>query len=89
MDTIRIKELKRKLYNRKENYKKDLHYIGTLFNINESTYLDKFEEISNKMVSCGIELEKLTTIMNDLDLEFEKVKRGLLLNENINFIGLN
>ena len=83
MESLRIKELRRKLNIRKEKYRKDLSYVGRLFEIEENKYLQNYDDISNKMIDCGVELEILERKMSDLDLEFEKLKKGLLLNENI------
>ena len=83
MESLRIKELRRKLIVRKERYRKDIGYVGRIFDIEEKKYLEKYDELSGSMIDVGIELEILERKMSDLDLEFEKLKKGLLLNENI------
>lgn len=83
MESLRIKELRRKLNIRKERYRKDLGYVGRIFDFEKEDYLKKYDEISDNMIDVGIELELLERKMSDLDLEFEKLKKGLLLNENI------
>jgi|TARA_R110002153_G_scaffold273772_1_gene445575 hypothetical protein len=86
MESIRIKDLRRRLSIRKEQYRVDLNYVGRLFQINEKEYMDKYDSISSEMVDVGIELDKLTVSMNQLDMEYEKIKKGLLLKENINLL---
>ena len=83
MKSLRVKELERKLNIRKERYRKDISYVGRIFDIEEKKYLEKYDELSGSMIDVGIELEILERKMSDLDLEFEKLKKGLLLNENI------
>tara|TARA_B100000902_G_scaffold392203_1_gene444238 strand:+ start:1923 stop:2321 length:399 start_codon:yes stop_codon:yes gene_type:complete len=83
MESLRIKELRRKLNIRKERYRRDLSYVGRIFDFEEDEYLKRYDNISDDMVDVGIELEILERKMSDLDLEFEKLKKGLLLNENI------
>jgi coproporphyrinogen III oxidase-like Fe-S oxidoreductase len=83
MESLMIKELKRKLTIRKEKYRKDLSYVGRIFDVKEDEYLRRYDSIGDEMISVGVELEILQRKMSDLDLEFEKLKKGLLLNENI------
>jgi len=42
--------------------------------------------LSDEMIEVGVELNKVRNRMTDLDLEFEKLKKGLLLNENIDLL---
>lgn len=83
MKSLNIKELERKLNIRKERYRKDINYVGRIFGIEEKKYLEKYDELGDNMIDVGIELEILENKMRDLNLEFEKLKKGLLLNENI------
>lgn len=83
MKSLNIKELERKLKIRKERYRKDINYVGRIFGIEEKKYLEKYDELGDNMIDVGIELEILENKMRDLNLEFEKLKKGLLLNENI------
>ena len=83
MDSLRVKELRRKLNIRKERYRRDISYVGRIFEIEEDKYLNQYDSIAGDMVKVGVELEILERKMSDLDMEFEKLKKGLLLNENI------
>ena len=75
MESLMIKELKRKLTIRKEKYRKDLSYVGRIFDVKEDEYLRRYDSIGDEMISVGIELEILERKMSDLDLEFEKLKK--------------
>lgn len=83
MEDIRIKEIRRKLSLRKEKFRKEFNYVGRLFGVNVDEYLKKYDLISEKMIDVGLELKVVEDKMTNLDLEFEKLKKGLLLNENI------
>lgn len=86
MESIAIKELRRKLLIRKEKYRKDLNYVGRIFGIGNEKYLKQYDELSDKMIECGIQLDELNNNMRNLDFEFEKLKKSLLLNENIDLL---
>jgi len=84
MEDIRIRELRRNLFIRKDKFAKSLSYICKLFSIDGNRYMNEFDSISNEMVDVGIELNKVFSKMDELDLKFEKLKRELLFKENIN-----
>ena len=50
MESLRIKELRRKLIKRKNKYIDEFRYVGNLFNIDVNDYLNKYDIISENMV---------------------------------------
>lgn len=50
MKSLRVKELERKLNIRKERYRKDISYVGRIFDIEEKKYLEKYDELSGDIL---------------------------------------
>lgn len=78
-----ILELKRKLGLNKENYRIGLSKLFKYFNIKNEEYLDDYDKMSERMIELGTDLRRIKTEMNSLDNDFEKLKKSILLRENI------
>ena len=70
MESLRIKELKRKLTVRKEKYRKDLSYVGRIFDVKEDEYLRRYDGIGDEMIGVGVELEILERKMRRIATPF-------------------
>lgn len=79
----RINELKRRLSLRKNKYKSELEYVVDTFGIDGEQYMKEYDELSEEVIQCGIDLVNNQQRMDDLDLKYEKLKKSLLLRENI------
>ena len=79
----RINELKRRLSLRKNKYKSELEYVIDTFGIDGEQYIKEYDELSEEVIQCGIDLVNQQQKMDDLDLKYENLKKSLLLRENI------
>ena len=79
-----LNELKRRLSLRKKKYKSELEHIVDMFGVNAEEHLNEYDELSNQVIECGVHLFETQQRMNDLDMKYEKIKKSLLLRENIN-----
>lgn len=79
-----INELKRRLSLRKKKYKSELEYVVDTFGVNAEDYLKEYDDLSDEIIECGVHLFETQKRMNDLDMKYEKIKKSLLLRENIN-----
>lgn len=79
-----VLELKRKLNLNKKKFVKDLNDIFYVLNIDsKNNYLSEFEGLMDNMINCGIQLEKVREEMENLDKEFEGLKKSIVFKENI------
>ena len=83
---MEILELKRKLNLRKQKYENGLLKLIDLFNIEDKEYKKDFDFLCKKMVDLGIKYNKIKKEMNEVDIEFARLKRSILLKENINLM---
>jgi hypothetical protein len=79
-----LNELKRRLSLRKKKYKSELEYVVDMFGIDAEEYLNEYDELTDEVIECGVQLVKTQQKMGDLDMKYEKIKKSLLLKENIN-----
>ena len=79
-----INELKRRLSLRKKKYKSELEYVVDMFGVDAEEYLNEYDELTDEVIECGVQLVKTQQKMSDLDMKYEKIKKSLLLKENIN-----
>lgn len=79
-----LNELKRRLSLRKKKYKSELEYVVDMFGIDAEEYLNEYDELTDEVIECGVQLVKTQQKMSDLDMKYEKIKKSLLLKENIN-----
>lgn len=80
---IEVLELKRRLSLRKEKYKDGLNRLFRMFGIKNDKYLVLYDKISEKMVGLGIEYNRIRREMSEVDKEFDRLKKSILLKENI------
>lgn len=78
-----VLELKRKLSLRKERYKDGLSKLFRYFNIKNESYINEFDELSERMIDLGVQFNRIRKEMDELDNEFDRLKKGVLLKENI------
>tara|TARA_R110000803_G_scaffold197974_2_gene261664 strand:- start:4316 stop:4726 length:411 start_codon:yes stop_codon:yes gene_type:complete len=82
-ESLEILEFRRKLKNRKDEFKNNMSFVSGLFSIDDSDYMKKFEWLGEEMVNTIIEMEKLKLKMNDLDYKCEKLKSDVIVDNNI------
>tara|TARA_R110000803_G_scaffold77361_3_gene142224 strand:+ start:830 stop:1228 length:399 start_codon:yes stop_codon:yes gene_type:complete len=83
---MNVLELKRKLSLRKRKYETGLHKLIELFNIKDKEYMKDFDYLSEKMIELGIKYNSIQKEMNEVDIEFGRLKQSILLKENINLM---
>jgi len=83
---MNVLELKRKLSLRKRKYETGLLKLIELFNIDDKEYKKDFAYLSEKMIELGIKDNEIKKEMNEVDIEFGRLKRSILLKENINLM---
>ena len=84
MRILRIKELSRKLKLQRGLFYQSLDNMTSVFGFDNEKYIDEYELLNKQMLNVGKELINITSKMNELDLEFERLKKSILLRENIN-----
>jgi len=84
MVNIEVLELRRRLSLRKEKYKNGLSKLVRYFGIDYDLYLKRYDEMSEVMIDLGMKLKEIEKEMSEVDNEFERFKKSLLLKENIN-----
>lgn len=88
MDTLYIKELKRKLTTNKDKFMKNLKDVFFVLGINGNgeKYLNEYESICDEMIEYGTQYKLLEDKMDYLNSKFDKLKGSLIKREDINLI---
>lgn len=77
-ESIKIKEVRKRLYQNKEKFRYDLQYICKLFEVEDNEILKKYDSLSEEMINLHIEKDKIEKKINDVGYEFEKLKIDFL-----------
>lgn len=80
---IELRELKRKLDIRKVRFVDEMKYVINLFDVDNKKYEKVFNELCDEMMNIGIKYYEIKKELNKCDLDCEKLKREILINENI------
>ena len=83
-ESLKIKEIKRKLHLKRDKFKYDLMYMCGLFDVEPNEILKKFDELSDGMIKYQIELNEIEKKINNINYGFEQLKFDFIANNNIN-----
>ena len=82
-ESLKIKELKRRLNQNKDKFRYDIQYICNLFGVEGKEMIKEYDSLSNEMVKHHIEMDKVEKKINDVSYKFEKLKVDFIANNKI------
>ena len=83
MNNLEVIEFKKRMYQNKENFEKDIKYVCNVFGVEDKDYLKRYNELGEKMIEKMIQINKLKNEMNDLNYNYEKVKYNFIVDNDI------
>ena len=84
-NNINIEELKRSMNLNKKKFIRNLHDIFFILNIqgNKDKYMEQYESMCDKMIELGIKRQRIDDLMEELNVEFDILKSGMIEREKV------
>lgn len=83
MDSLGIKEIKRRLNLNKERFRFELNYLFGVFGVKDENLIKNYENLSNEIIRYSIEKEKIDSKINDVNYKFERLKSDFVRDNKI------
>lgn len=80
---VELNEFKRRLEIRKLKFVEEMRYFINVFDVDDKKYIKEFNSLSDDMMKIGLKYFEIRNELNNCDMKCEKLKKSILLNENI------
>ena len=80
---VELNEFKRRLEIRKLKFVEEMRYFINVFDVDDKKYIKEFNSLSDDMLNIGLKYFEIRNELNNCDMKCEKLKKSILLNENI------
>lgn len=80
---VELNEFKRRLDIRKMKFVEEMRYFINVFDVDDKKYIKEFNSLSDDMLNIGLKYFEIRNELNNCDMKCEKLKKSILLNENI------
>ena len=80
---VELNEFKRRLEIRKLKFVEEMRYFINVFDVDDKKYIKEFNSLSDDMLNIGLKYFEIRNELNNCDMKCERLKKSILLNENI------